>query len=318
MSVPSRGARSTLNRWWLKAAAQGALAALPRAGQLDDLLRKGLGRPRLTESYVLGKWHHVEQHLRAVGRRPGELLSGTRVIELGTGWFPLVPVGLALHGAGVLTIDTVQHLDADRVRQALRMLHDLVAAGRVPTGAPDRVDRLQEVVSDGRERTATELLEPLGVLPRIADARELARLPEAADAHLLVSNNTLEHIPGQVLHDIFTTFHQVGGRGARMSHYIDLADHYAGFDPRISEFHFLTLTPRQWRLANNALAYQNRLRIGDYRRLMRETGWLVTDEHLTTRRARELQGLDLVPPYDHMTSEDLLVVKAHVVADRRG
>lgn len=309
---------SPLNRWWVKAAAQGALAALPGAGHLDDRLRRWLAPPRLTESYALSKWHHVEQHLKAMGRRPGESLAGVEVVELGTGWFPLVPLGLALHGANVLTLDKSTHLDAHQVRLTLRMLHDLVAAGTISAGDPERVARLHEVVSDPTERTAGELLAPLGVRPRIADARDLSTVPGAPGADLLVSNNTLEHIPPAVLRDIFAAFHRVTSHGARMSHYIDLADHYAGFDPRISEFHFLTLTPWQWRLANNDLAYQNRLRIRAYRQLMRETGWLVTGQQLTTRRARRLEGLDLVPPYDQMTSEDLVVVKAHLVADRWG
>lgn len=297
--------------------AQGGLAALPGAHRIDDQLRRRLRRPYLTEAYALGKWRHVEQHLAALHRRPGEDVGDTRVLELGTGWFPLVPLGLALHGATVLTLDKAKHLDAQRVRLSMQVLHDLLTSGRLAAASPQRVAVLQELLADNRERSAAQLLAPLGVRARIGDAQDLSAVPDASGAQLLVSNNTLEHIPAEVLRGIFAAFHRVGTSDARMSHYIDLADHYAGFDPRITEFHFLTLSPGRWRLANNALAYQNRLRISDYRRLLRESGWLVTGQQLTTRKARQVEGLDLVPPYDQLTSEDLLVVKAHLVADRR-
>jgi hypothetical protein len=133
----------------------------------------------------------------------------------------------------------------------------------------------------------------------------------------MVSNNTLEHIPRDVLAGIFAEFARVSAPGARMSHYVDLADHYAGMDPTIGEFNFLTLTGRQWRLANNRLHYQNRLRIADYRALLDRSGWAVLQARNTRRKRAALDGLDLVPPYDALPVRQLLVVKSHLVAERR-
>ena len=310
-------AASVLNRWWVKAAAQGLLAAAPGATALDDRIRRRLRPPHLTSDYVLSKWHHVESHLVAVGGGTGAALAaGTRVLELGTGWFLIVPLGLALHGATVITVDRTGHLDPARVRLAMQLLSDLEAAGRVRTAAPERLARLRDLLTDPAPRGTEELLEPLGVTALLADATDLSGLPQTHGSDLLVSNNTLEHIPADVLAGIFTEFRRVGGPSARMSHYIDLADHYAGFDPRINEFHFLTLPAARWRLANNRLGYQNRLQLSDYHRVLHDTGWQVTTEQLTSRNRRQLEGLALVAPYDAMPREDLLVVKAHVVADR--
>ncbi|WP_109474206.1 hypothetical protein [Ornithinimicrobium cavernae] len=309
-------AGSVLNRWWVKAAAQGALAVAPGAAMLDDGIRRRLRGPALEVDYFLSKWHHVEQHLHALGNPGGIPLRRTRAVEIGTGWFPIVPLGLAVHGGSVVTIDKGKHLDAQRVRLAMQLLSDLEAAGRIRTGSPERMARLRELLGSSRSSTAAELLEPLGIIPRIADARDLSHLPETHGTNLLVSNNTLEHIPADVLRGIFTEFRRVGSEDARMSHYIDLADHYAGHDPRINEFHFLTLGPTRWRLANNSLGYQNRLRIDDYYRLLEETGWRVTRETLTRRKPNELEGLRLVPPYDAAPPRELLVVKAHLLTGR--
>lgn len=307
---------SVLNRWWLRAAAQGLLAAAPGAGTLNDTLRRRVRAPFLAEDYFLSKWHHVTEHLRALGNPGGVPLQRTRAVEIGTGWFPIVPLGLAVHGGTVVTLDVDNHLDAQRVRLAMQVLSDLASQGRIAVGSPERLALLRTLLTTPADATVAELLQPLGVSARIADARNLAGLPETHGANLLVSNNTLEHIPPETLRGIFEEFRRVGSHDARMSHYVDLADHYAGHDPRINEFHFLTMGPRRWRLVNNRLGYQNRLRIGDYRHLLTETGWRVTSERLTRRKATELAGLSLVPPFDTTPDKQLLVVKAHLVTRR--
>lgn len=308
--------RAPLNRWWVKAAAQGVLAAAPRAAALDDALRRRMREPYLTEDYFLSKWGHVTQHLRALGNPGDRLLLRTRAVEIGTGWFPIVPLGLAVHGGTVVTIDTGKHLDPARVWLAMQRLSQLEAAGTITAASPERMAQLRELLLAPPPASATQLLEPMGIRPVIADAQDLSQVPEAHGSNLLFSNNTLEHIPAEILAGIFREFLRVCSESARMSHYIDLADHYAGFDPRITEFHFLTMSPPRWRLSNNRLGFQNRLRIGDYRELLTQTGWRVTHEKLTRRPAHSLDGLQLVPPYDQVPTKELLVVKAHLVAAR--
>lgn len=302
------------SRWWVKAAAQGALALLPGAPGVDDWLRRRRGAA-LDEAYVLSKWQHVQSHLRALDAKDGHPLDGPTVLELGTGWYPIVAVGLALHGARVLTVDTRPHLDATAIALTLRRLARMAAAGQLRVPAGPRLDRLRELVQQARPVGPSALGE-LGVTAHVADARDLSGVPAARGAELMVSNNTLEHIPGPVLEGIFAEFHRVAGPEARMSHYVDLADHYAAHDPAVGEFHFLTLGGAAWRLANNRLGYQNRLRIADYRSLHARTGWAISREKLTRREEEELHGLSLVAPYDSTPVHDLLVVKAHLTSSR--
>lgn len=282
---------------------------------LDNQWRRARGT-YLQQSYFLSKWQHVTAHLGVLGTTDGAQLPPTTVVEVGTGWFPVVPLGLALHGASVVTIDKHNHLDARRVRLTMQMVSDLAASGRVRCGSPEQLSMLRTLLKNPGLTSATDLLEPLGIHARVADAQNLTSVPQARDADLLVSNNTLEHIPEPVLAGIFAEFARTGAASAQMSHYIDLADHYAGFDPRINEFHFLTLSDRQWRWANNSLGYQNRLQIGDYRRLLAETGWVSTQEQLTRRPAAQLEGLALVARFDTIPQRELLVVKAHLVSRR--
>lgn len=308
-------------RWWLKAAVQGAASVVPGGARVQDRLGR-FTRPELDAGYLLGKWAHVTAHTRAAATRDrdrdgpaGEsALAGLRVLELGTGWYPIVALGLALQGAEVVTVDTATHLRRDRLDQTLRMLDRLAGEGRVQVAVPGRLVAARTALADGAP--LPEVLAAAGVHPLVGDASDLSGLPQAQRCDLMVSNNTLEHIPPGTLRAIFTEFRRTAAPGARMSHYIDLADHYAGFDPHISELHFLTLPGPVWRLANNRLHFQNRLRIGDYQRLHRETGWRVVHRRLTRRPPSALAGLRLVPPFDELPPRQLLVVKAHLVSRR--
>jgi hypothetical protein len=304
-----------LRRWWLKAAAQGVLAALPGGARLEHRLR-GWSTDELTEEYFHTKWNHVTAHTRAATGDPDGDLTGRLLVELGTGWFPIVPLGLALRGADVVTIDLTRHLDPHRVALVLRLMLRLSDAGEITVPDGPRLAAARAVAEEASALPVGSSLASLGVRPALGDARDLSGLPETHGAELLVSNNTLEHIPGDVLEGILAEFHRVGGPGARMSHYIDLADHYAAVDPAIGEFNFLTLSPRRWRLVNNRLHYQNRLRIQDYRSLHERTGWRLVRQHCVRRDATELEGLSLVPPFDTMRPKDLRVVKVHLVSER--
>lgn len=299
--------------WWVKATVQGALARTPGAARWSDAWRSR-GGIYLEPAYALTKWPHAKRHLRAMGSRAGRAVTGQRVLEIGTGWFPVVPVGLGLHGADVLTVDTTAHLDPTALALTVQVLAGLVDDGRIRVPDGPRLSALRDLA--GSDRLEPAELEALGVRSAIADATDLSGLPEASGSTMLVSNNTLEHIPADVLGGIFAEFARVAAPTARMSHYIDLADHYAAGDPRIGEFHFLTLSPAAWRLANNRLGYQNRLRLPDYVRLLEQNGWAVDRMRNTSREAAELDGLALRPPFDTMPADDVLVVKSHLVAAR--
>lgn len=297
--------------WWFTAAGQAVLATVPGAGRLTDRVRRR--RVYLTDEYLLSKWAHVERHLKAADGS----VRGLTVVEIGTGWFPVVPLGLALHGAEVLTVDRDPHLEQPRTALTLERVLTLAEDGRLtlPEGAVDRGRQAQASPgADGADALAA--LRSLGVRALLGDAARLSDLPQVHGADLLVSNNTLEHLPPEVLQALFTGFARLASPTARMSHYVDLADHFSYTDPRVGEFHFLGLPDRVWRLANRGEGYQNRLRIHDYRSLLAQTGWRVTREHNQRRDAAELDRVDLAPRYAAVEPHDLLVVKSHLVTRR--
>lgn len=296
-------------RWKAKAAVQGALSLLPRPHRANLLLQQHVTRSLdFDDAYFLQKFRHVAPHAELIhGIDAGG--SGPTVLDLGTGWYPIVPLGLWLSGAGeVHSVDLNDHVTRHRVLDTARRYLALDAEGLLDGLRPDRVAVLRDVVEAPGERSGHELLGALGVKTFVGDARGLP-LGDGA-VHLFTSNNTLEHIPPDVLQGILTEFRRVARSDAVMQHFIDLADHYAGFDRSITVYNFLRFNERAWRRYNNKLHYQNRLRVNDYRALHEAAGWLVTAEKNGSKPVTDLHSVPLDDQWATYSEDDLRVCKS--------
>jgi hypothetical protein len=192
------------------------------------------------------------------------------------------------------------------------MFRRLATAGRLPALEPDACERIDEVLHHAADRSAQWLMDAFGVSVRRADARRTRLQPGSVD--LFVSNNTLEHVPGDVLAGIFREFRRVGHEGSVMSHFIDMADHYAGFDRSITVFNYLKYSSRTWALFNNRLHYQSRLRLPDYRALHRDARWLILEENLRAEPAGVLRSIELADEFRGIDEDALRVTEAWITS----
>ncbi|MBK8027012.1 MAG: hypothetical protein IPK19_37905 [Chloroflexi bacterium] len=99
-----------------------------------------------------------------------------------------------------------------------------------------------------------------------------------------------------------------------MSHLIDLSDHYSHFDRRLSPYHFLKFSSIEWRLFNNGLHYQNRLRIADYRDIHSRTGFHVVNEESRTAAAEFIDSIQIAPEFNRYERADLSVTESWMVS----
>jgi ubiquinone/menaquinone biosynthesis C-methylase UbiE len=146
----------------------------------------------------------------------------------------------------------------------------------------------------------------------VADARRLP-MPEGS-VDLIVSNNTLEHIPLDVLHAIIAEFRRILSPTGLMSHFIDLSDHFAHFDRSITLYNFLQYSGRAWRIINNSIVPLNRLRIAEYRRLFAEEGFEVIHEERTLGSEEALAQVRLAPQFRQYPKEELLVTHCRMIS----
>jgi len=262
--------------WIAKAFVQKAISGLPSdwGHAANDFFRrhvtKGAGlSDRVFEERSTAAARHVEAGL-SIRDQP--------VIELGTGWYPVVPVALYLCGfSSITSVDLVQHMNAEGLRDvALRFidLNDRQTLGELlPHYEAERIERLRQVVAD-TSRPATPA--DVGLTLMTGDASRLP-LPDSY-AGFIVSNSVLEHIYPDVLKPILVEFHRLMRPDGCMSHAIDLSDHFSHLAGNLTPYNFLRFSDRIWRMIDNHIQAQNRLRLDDYRALFDQTGWASTFE----------------------------------------
>lgn len=279
--------------WLLKAAVQGAISPLPGRDRLNHLLQRYVtGSVTLTDQVFERKRAQCRRHLESYRAQHGALPR--HVLELGTGWYPIVPIGLINAGVErVTTFDVNPLCDPPRARATLERFGS-------------------ERQADPAATTAAELLEPLGVRMLVRDVRASGLDPGSVD--LFVSNNTLEHIPPATLTEIAAEFRRLAAPGAVMDHFIDMSDHYAHFDRSITEYNYLRYSDRRWRPFNNRLQYQSRLRISDYRRIVEEAGFRVVAEDPERGPAEALDRITLAPRFRRYPRDELAVLRCWLTA----
>ena len=302
-----------MRRWILKATIQGAISLLPDAQRWNRILQTRVTRSvELSDEKFLAKWRQAERHVTDWESHRGAF-AGTNVLELGTGWLPIVPLAMVLNGAGrVVSIDLQDLLTDEGAVATLRRVEKLIVSGTVRVRNPQALERLRVVLQATPTRTGRDLLSDLGITCVLGDARRLELAVGSVD--LFVSNNTFEHSPGEVLTGILREFARIASPRALGSHHADMADHYAQFDRTLSVYNFLRYSDTKWRWINNRLQYQNRLRLTDFRAIQRAAGWNVVAEANETGPAGELEAITVAARFRGIPIADLAVINSWFVS----
>ncbi len=299
--------RLGLRRWWVKAALQSVVARLPDrlAQPVNSRLQAlGSGGAALSERTVAARLDQAAHHC-AMWSRFGDGRS-PRVLEMGTGWYPLVPFAMYLGGAATIdSFDVLPLTTPERVRLAA----GAVAAVADRSADPDRVELLRALAA-GTDDSTRAILGEIGIRFRtgVVDSASV----EPATYDIVVSDNTLEHVPLPALRTLLAATQRALRPGGVADHFVDGSDHLAHFDRGISEYHFLRWEPRAWALINNRLLFQNRLREADYRAEFERVGLTVVASEWTPGRAADLTRLPLAAEFRSRPLAELLPVRGYV------
>jgi hypothetical protein len=218
--------------------------------------------------------------------------------------------------SSVETWDIKNHVSAERVRTVFAAFAERWRSNRLarllPSMRPERLSSLAAILESEPAGRPAELLKAAGVVSFVGDVR--FRDPSAKRLDLIVSDETLEHVAPDLIGALFRGFRDVAAPGAVMSHFINLQDHYAAFDRALSPFHFLRYSPAVWRLFNNRLHYQNRLRQSEYETLHAGANWRVVSADCDRGTAAGLARLKIHPGFRKFPPEDLLVKTSWLVS----
>jgi SAM-dependent methyltransferase len=284
-----------LSSWKTKAALQRLLSKLPWRQQIYHWVRwRVIKTLKANPSEHEKRLSWAARHMEYTFKHSGQEKLPSRILELGTGEFPTVPIALFLCGA-----ERVTTLDIEKLFHRgyfLAMLEALASIPRdtmkkyLPALKDARLAILKQTAENAQNTSTEAILSTFKINYQIMDARKLTFEKDSFD--LILSNTTLEHIPPDDLQQILTSFHQVLKPEGLMSHLIDMSDHFEHSDHSITAYNYLQFDSETWAKFNTPFLYQNRLRCPDYVRLMDKAGF---DSIETWTYAANPQALESLP-----------------------
>lgn len=301
--------------WRVKAMVQGGLSWLPGGSSINDALQQTLGGRRNADHHVDQKieadWLVDASYLKELGRD----WRGFNIVEIGTGWGPVLPLCFAIAGGcRCWTYDVGRHLDGRLTRAAVeRIGAHLEALARAAGEDLGLVRERWEAIR--ASKTLPEILERANLDYRApADATRTGLPPHSVD--MVFSNSVLEHVPVVVLDALMTEARRILKPNGLVLHGVNCGDHYAYFDRRITPIHYLRYTSRTWRYFNNGILYQNRLRPRDFIAAAERAGLRVVLRRQTPRQALldRLPSLPIAPEFSQYPPEELCCTSVDFVA----
>jgi SAM-dependent methyltransferase len=300
-------------RWLLKAAVQKGVSAIPQPERANYVLQRHVTRSLpVSEATFRKRFARALRHFSAFREHaPGRPDGGAVFYEFGTGWGLEIP--LAYWCLGVdrqILADVRPNLRLELVNVTLRRLRALLPELEEAAGRALRDPERGEVgsVRDLADRFGITYCAPL-------DARATGL--EAGSVDFVSSTNTLEHVPAADLVPILAECRRLLRPDGALSARIDLRDHYAGFDRRLSPYNFLRFGDRTWRILNSRLHYQNRLRRPAYLEAFTAAGLPVVAERAARPRRADLVALGkmrLAPEFRRYALDELGVRGLALVA----
>jgi SAM-dependent methyltransferase len=302
--------------WRLKATVQKVLGVLPWGYAAHYHLQRrfgGLRNPVGEFKTKMSDWQIMAGHLRNAGLA----LPGSRLFEVGSGWYPTFPFACYLAGARrMVTVDLNRHLQPELVRMCAAGLERMTALIAAASGEPEaEIGRRQRHLADSLRGSVDLGRATEGVVEYLAPADATRSGLDAGSIDCVFSNSVLEHVPPDVIRAMYVEALRILAPGGMMFHSVNCGDHYAYVDRSISQLNYLRYSDRAWQRWNNAFLYQNRLRAHRFVDEARAVGFAI--ELDTSRphpqRLRELAAVDVHAQFAGMPAEVLCITSVDFI-----
>lgn len=302
--------------WKHKALIESTCARLPLGARLYKLGQRVFGdlraqpERRLVAQIEMARW--LAQY--------GLPVANSRLVEVGTGHIPVVPIGFYLAGAqSTVTVDINRRIDWALTRDTL----EWIAAHREKLQKLYACDATQSATFEQRfeilvasKANPKRFLEQAGIEYLAPKDAAKTGLP-AGSVHCHYSMTVLEHIPEAALCDILAEAGRILAPGGVALHFIDTSDHFQHQDRSIERINFLRYSEDEWRrLAGNQFGYCNRMRASDLLRLASGVGLIaVRTEIDVDERSKQAvtAGFPLAERFARYERDDLCATELRVM-----
>jgi len=306
-----------MSKWKLKLVVQKTISFLPYKNKINLLFQKYVTKGvDLNDEHFGNKITHARDHLNYLLKYKRS--TNQLCLELGTGWYPIVPIALFLNGVPEIhTIDISALLNQQTFKDTLKKYIEWDKQGKLSAFLPQLVEdnwtTLLKTYEEIDSMTLEEVLQVFKIKSAVGDARNMEYPDNTFD--FICSNNTFEHVYPEVLKDILIEFKRVVKTdGGLMSHFIDMSDHFAHYDKSITIYNFLKYSERQWNLMDNSIQPQNRWRLVQFKDLYKELGIKMVEEVIWETKAAALDTIKVAPMFEKYSRAELAVCHAYLIS----
>lgn len=278
-----------------KALIQNMISRLPSSlgDKLYYILQRNAGKLKTIDATeIIWATHKIKD----IAYELGVNINGSKILEIGTGRSPLIPILLISMGAKeVVTIDLNRYLKKQIMLEGL----EWIAKSRDKNKGMMSYMNIERIIDlkkeiEKNERSVDKVLENFGV-KYIApfDAQTMNGMGNKFD--LVISYNVMEHIPKQVLENIIKASIKTLNENGQFIHKIDYTDHFQHSDKTISIINFLRFSKTEFDvLAGNKYMYMNRMRDDDFERAFLDNGLEIsyTEKKKSEEVSKLLKGND--------------------------
>jgi hypothetical protein len=236
----------------------------------------------------------------AILAKEGIALEGKTVLELGSGWAPIIPYFFTHFAkvSRVVTYDINEHYDP-------KTIHKLNAYYKTHY-------HIEIPAENGKY--------PLPSNVNYYPKTNLANTKLQFDAHIdfVFSRFVLEHIPPEDLLKIHQNLAKALPKSSYILHMISPSDHRAYNDASLSYYDFLKYSKSAWKKQHTKFDYHNRLRLPDYLEIFEKAGYEVVSLDYdscdkNSEKYRKFKELTLHEDYKNYTEEELLAGSINVL-----
>jgi len=310
-----------IKKWVLKAIVQKTISYLPLSNKINYIFQKHVTKGvYLSDEYFYDRLGHAKAHLAAY-KAYSHRSTPASCLELGTGWYPVVPIGFYLVGVETIYSADISFLTSkERIATTIKKYTEARERGVLADYLADideaRFAVLQDLLQQMDTLTLEEVLSKLRLKYLIEDARSLSLPDNSID--LVNSNNTFEHIYPAILSPILKDFKRVVSKDhGVMSHFIDMSDHFAHFDKSITMYNFLQFSDSAWKWIDNSIQPMSRLRIDDYKAMYGALAIPITEESHRDGNIEEVKNMQVAAKFAAKPAAIVAISHCHFVSDMK-
>lgn len=307
-----------MKKWILKAIVQKTISFLPFKHQINFLFQKYVTKGvYLSDEYFEDRLIHAANHLKGY-KKLSEITVPEKTLELGTGWYPVVPFAFYLCGSNEIhSIDIASLTNKQRLITTLEKFKEhLNDPGKkqffdsMPINQ-QRLTKFNQLIRNAANLSESEILNNLNIHLSIIDAGKTNFQSGYFD--LVHSNNTFEHVYPSVLKKILTEFFRITKKHKGvMSHFIDMSDHFAHFDKSITIYNFLQFSTGQWKWIDNSIQPLNRLRFPDYSSMYQSLNIPVSSVENRPGNINEVNSLRIDTSFKKYSAQELAISHSYI------